>query len=85
MTQSFLSDTTSKNASIKREILRLCIIHNNYSIADFSKDLGISIPTTTKLIGELIDDNYLQDEGKSALRAEDGQAFTASTRMQAIS
>ena len=64
MTQSFLSDTTSKNASIKREILRLCIIHNNYSIADFSKDLGISIPTTTKLIGELIDDNYLQDEGK---------------------
>lgn len=64
MTQTFLNDTNSKNAAVKREILRLCIIHKNYSIADFSKALGISVPTITKLIGELIDDNFLQDEGK---------------------
>ena len=64
MTPTFLSDTSSKNGGIKREILRLCIIHKNYSIADFSHALGISVPTITKLIGELIEDNFLQDEGK---------------------
>ena len=50
MTPTFLSDTNSKNAGIKREILRLCIIHKNYIIADFSHALGISVPTITKLI-----------------------------------
>ncbi len=64
MTSSFLNDTSSKNALIKREILRLCITHKSYSIADFSRALGISVPTITKLISELIEDNFLQDEGK---------------------
>lgn len=64
MTNTFLDDTTGKNALIKREILRLCIAHNNYSIADFSKELGISVPTITKLIGELIVEGFIRDEGK---------------------
>ena len=61
---SFLNDGNSKSTSIKRELLRLCIVHQSYSIADFSKALGISVPTITKLIGELMEDNFLQDEGK---------------------
>ena len=64
MSNTFLDDTTGKNALIKREILRLCIAHNNYSIADFSKELGISVPTITKLIGELISEGFIRDEGK---------------------
>ncbi len=64
MTPNFLNDLAGKNARVKREILRLCITHKNYSIADFSRALKISVPTITKLIGELIDDNFLQDEGK---------------------
>ena len=64
MLPPFLGETSGKNAIVKREILRLCITHNNYSIADFSRALGISVPTITKLIAELIDDNFLQDEGK---------------------
>lgn len=64
MTNTFLDDSTGKNALIKREILRLCIAHNNYSIADFSKELGISVPTITKLIGELIVEGFIRDEGK---------------------
>ena len=64
MTNSFLGDNTGKSASVKREILRLCITHNNYSIADFSRALGISVPTITKFISELIDENFLKDEGK---------------------
>lgn len=63
MTNSFLSDT-SKNAQIKRGILRLCINHDESSISYFSKNLGISVPTITKLIGELISEGFLLDEGK---------------------
>lgn len=64
MPNNFLNDTTSKNSLVKREILRLCIDHTNFSIADFSKNLGISVPTITKLLGELIEEGFLQDLGK---------------------
>ena len=64
MTPTFLNDSSGKNAAVKREILRLCITHNNYSIADFSRALGISVPTITKFISELIEDNFIKDEGK---------------------
>ena len=58
------NDAQGKNAGIKREILRLCIANSNYSIADFSRELGISVPTITKLVGELLSEGFLQDEGK---------------------
>lgn len=64
MIPTFLVDSTSKNALYKREILRLCITHDSYSIADFSRALGVSVPTVTKLVSELISDNYLHLEGK---------------------
>lgn len=51
-------------ATVKQEILKLCIKHNTFSIADFSKELGISVPTTTKLISELIQEGFLEDLGK---------------------
>ncbi len=61
---SFLNDSGSKSATAKREILRICLSSLNYSISDFSKSLGISVPTVTKLIGELMDEGFIQDEGK---------------------
>ena len=65
-TKTLLSDT-SKNADIKRQILRLCIIRDNYSIADLSRELNTSVPTVTKIIGELIEEGFLRDLGKSGL------------------
>ncbi|MBQ0128184.1 MAG: ROK family transcriptional regulator [Bacteroidales bacterium] len=64
MPKTFLNDASAKNATTKREIIRLCIVNNTHSIADFSKALGLSVPTTTKFVGELIDEGFLQDEGK---------------------
>ena len=64
MASTFLNDTSGKNAQIKRQILKLCIKNGSYSIADFSKDLGISVPTITKLVQELIEDGFVQDLGK---------------------
>lgn len=64
MTGSFLNDN-SRTSVTKREILRLCIKNSNSSISDFSKFIGTSVPTTTKIVGELLADGFLQDEGKA--------------------
>ena len=50
MNKTFLDDIKSKNSTIKREILRLCILHESYSIADLSKEINASVPTVTKLL-----------------------------------
>jgi transcriptional regulator of PTS gene len=60
LTKSF----TGKNEDLKKKIIRLCIHDKNYSIADFSEDLDASIPTVTKIVGELITDGFLLDFGK---------------------
>ena len=60
----FLNNIDSKNLLIKQKILGLCITDGNFSLADMSKELNISIPTTTKLIEELIEEGFLEDMGK---------------------
>ena len=49
---------------IQKGIIELCIKNGDCSIADFSKELSISVPTVTKLVAELISDGYLTDKGK---------------------
>lgn len=53
-----------KNSSLKQRIIALCINDGDYSLADLSKELDTSIPTTTKLVGELVDDGLLIEIGK---------------------
>lgn len=64
MNGTFLSNIDGKNAILKKEIIALCINEGDYSIADLSKELNTSIPTITKLVGELIDEGFLVDMGK---------------------
>jgi predicted NBD/HSP70 family sugar kinase len=49
---------------IQKGIIDLCIKNGDCSIADFSKELSVSVPTATKLVSELISDGYLTDKGK---------------------
>ena len=60
---SFLSNINGKNSETKKQILGLCI-NSNYSIAELSKELNSSIPTITKLVGELIEEGFIEDMGK---------------------
>lgn len=53
-----------KNSSLKQRIIGLCINDGDYSLADLSKELDTSIPTTTKLVGELVEDGLLIEIGK---------------------
>ena len=64
MNRSFLNNIDGKNSILKQRILGLCIDEGDYSLADLSKDLNTSIPTITKLVGELIEEGFLEDMGK---------------------
>ncbi len=64
MRASFLNSTDGRSALLKKSIITLCINEGDYSLADLSKELNISIPTITKLVGELIDEGFIVDMGK---------------------
>ena len=50
--------------SAQKGIIDLCIRKGDSSIADFSRELAISVPTATKLVSELISDGFLTEKGK---------------------
>lgn len=64
MRTSFLSSTDGRSTLLKKSIITLCINEGDYSLADLSKELNTSIPTITKLVGELIDEGFIVDMGK---------------------
>ena len=64
--QQFLKEIEmgSKNALIKKRIITYYIYNGSSTIPDLSKELDLSIPTVTKLIGEMFDEGYINDYGK---------------------
>lgn len=64
MNSNFLKNSDSKNSLQKKKILQLCINEGNFSLADLSKELNLSIPTTTRLTEELIESGFIEDMGK---------------------
>jgi len=54
----------NKTSSLKKELIRLFVVNGNFSISDLSKEVNISAPTITKLIGELINEGFVLDFGK---------------------
>ena len=65
MRETFLEKKDNKNSLLKKTILYLCIEHGEHSIAAISEAIGASVPTATKLIGELMDEGFMIDLGKS--------------------
>ena len=65
MRETFLERKDNKNSLLKKTILFLCIEHGEHSISALSDAIGASVPTVTKLIGELIDEGFMIDLGKS--------------------
>ena len=64
MTTTFLNNPESKNSALKQAILGKFISEGTESIADISREIGTSIPTITKLVGELIDEGLIEEVGK---------------------
>ena len=65
MRETFLEKKDNKNSLLKKTILYLCIERGEHSIASISEEIGASVPTATKLIGELMDEGFMVDLGKS--------------------
>ena len=59
-----VSGVVFKNRSLKKFIISHINQAGNSTITELSKDLGTSVPKTTSLINELIQDGLIQDEGK---------------------
>ncbi|MDR0510356.1 MAG: ROK family protein [Rikenellaceae bacterium] len=66
MNNSFLQQASEGNRSalLKKEIIRQCITGGYYTIPELSREMNISVPTVTKLIGELKDEGFVYDFGK---------------------
>ena len=57
-------ESGNKSAQLKREILRRYMKNGGVSIADLSRELGLSVPTLTKIVSNLIDEDFVCDLGK---------------------
>lgn len=61
----FLSNEKSpKNIQIKKDIINHFMATGNDTIAELSRELDLSVPTITKLIGELMEQGYIAEFGK---------------------
>ena len=57
-------ETGSKNALLKKRIITHYIYNGSSTITDLAKELDLSVPTITKFINEMCEDNYINDYGK---------------------
>ncbi|MEG2770746.1 MAG: ROK family transcriptional regulator, partial [Alistipes sp.] len=66
MSSSFLKQAEEGNrpAILKQQIINQYIFGGDFSITDLSKAMSLSVPTVTRLIGELIDEGFVHDFGK---------------------
>lgn len=53
-----------KNNLIKRNIIAYMAVNGECTLSELTKELHISIPTITKLVQELVDENIVSDLGK---------------------
>ena len=53
-----------KNNLIKRNIIAYMAVNGEITLAELTKELKISIPTITKLVQELVDEDIVSDLGK---------------------
>lgn len=54
----------TKYAQSKKKIINYYIQHGTSTITELSKVLDLSIPTVSKIIGEMVEDGYIEDNGK---------------------
>ena len=56
MNNIFNNDKDSKNVVLKSRIVNYFIMNGNSTNNDLAKELGLSVPTVAKIIGEMCED-----------------------------
>ena len=66
MAKSFLlkNDKNAKNVQIKKNIINYFIDEGNNTITELSKELDLSIPTITKFVNDLQEQELIMEYGK---------------------
>ena len=64
MPNNFIQNSDGKNSVLRQAIIAKFVKEGSDSIADISGDIGVSIATVTKLVGELIDEGIIEEIGK---------------------
>ena len=59
-----LHGISHKNNLIKRNIIAYMAVNGECTLSELTKELHISVPTITKLVQELVDENIVTDLGK---------------------
>lgn len=59
-----LKGISHKNILIKKNIIAHMAVNGESTLADLANRLHISVPTITKLVGELVEENIVVDSGK---------------------
>ncbi len=59
-----LKGVSHKNSIIKRNIIAHMALNGECTLSDLTKELHISVPTITKLVQELVEENIVTDLGK---------------------
>lgn len=60
------AEERNKTSLIKQQIINQYVVGGNSSIAELSKTLMLSVPTVTKFIGELMEEDLVYDYGKQS-------------------
>lgn len=58
------SEDKTRNGYLKKQIIHYYMMYGDATIADICKEMNLSIPTITKLIVELLEDEYILELGK---------------------
>jgi len=71
LTEFFYSDATEnlkgishKNSLLKRNIIAYMAVNGECTLSELTKELHISVPTMTKLVQELVEEDIVNDLGK---------------------
>lgn len=64
MLNIFNIDGESKSTLLKKNILNYFVVNGNATIQELAKIVGLSVPTVTKAVGELLNMGYVNEYGK---------------------
>ena len=64
-TKFLITADSNRSALLKKKIIHYYIANGDATIAELCKEMDLSIPTVTKLVGELLDDGYILDFWKT--------------------
>ena len=70
-----LKGISHKNSIIKRNIIAYMAVNGECTLSELTKELHISVPTITKLVQELVDENIVTDLGK--VETPGGRTYSA--------